>query len=48
MSYDKVLAQKVKHLTVYLRLDSMPTLLAFMSLFGGRSYMPAEKMHSLI
>jgi hypothetical protein len=46
--YDKVAAQKVKHLTVYLRLDSMPNLLAFTSLFGGRSYTPTEKMHPAI
>lgn len=35
--YEKVSAQKIKHLTVYLRLDSMPNLLAFASLFGGSS-----------
>ncbi|PVH97840.1 hypothetical protein DM02DRAFT_596977 [Periconia macrospinosa] len=47
-SYDKISAQKVQHLTVYLRLDSMPNLLAFTSLFGGRSYKPAEKVHPSI
>lgn len=47
-SYDKVAAQKVKHLTVYLRLDSMPTLLAFTSLFGGQSYKPTGKVHPSI
>lgn len=35
--YEKVSAQKIRHLTVYLRLDSMPNLLAFASLFGGSS-----------
>lgn len=35
--YDKVSAQKIRHLTVYLRLDSMPNLLAFASLFGASS-----------
>lgn len=33
--YDKVSSEKIKHLTVYLRLDSMPNLLAFASLLGG-------------
>lgn len=35
--YDKVSSEKIRHLTVYLRLDSMPNLLAFASLFGGSS-----------
>ena len=35
--FDKVEASKIRRLTVYLRLDSMPSLLAFTSLFGGQS-----------
>ncbi|KAF1949909.1 K(+)/H(+) antiporter-like protein 1 [Byssothecium circinans] len=46
--YDKVTAQKIRHFTVYLRLDSMPNLLAFTSLFGGLSSMPAEKVHPAV
>ncbi|KAF1974389.1 K(+)/H(+) antiporter-like protein 1 [Bimuria novae-zelandiae CBS 107.79] len=42
--YDKVASQKIKHLTVYLRLDSMPNLLAFASLFGG-SLQPKAVSH---
>ena len=43
--YDKLAAQKVKRLTVYLRLDSMPNLLAFVSLFGGNVDKPVPKYH---
>ncbi|KAJ4374041.1 hypothetical protein N0V83_002780 [Neocucurbitaria cava] len=43
--YDKIAAEKIKRLTVYLRLDSMPNLLAFTSLFGGDSAKPAPKTH---
>ncbi|KAF2254929.1 K(+)/H(+) antiporter-like protein 1 [Trematosphaeria pertusa] len=46
--YDKLAAEKIKHLTVYLRLDSMPNLLAFASLFGGQSFKPAPKIHPAI
>ncbi|KAH7078392.1 Sodium/hydrogen exchanger family-domain-containing protein [Paraphoma chrysanthemicola] len=42
--YDKVASEKIRRLTVYLRLDSMPNLLAFTSLFGG-SDKPAPKTH---
>lgn len=45
--YDKLAAEKVKRITVYLRLDSMPNLLAFTSLFGG-SQKPAPKVHPSI
>jgi len=43
--YDKVSAKKIRHLTVYLRLDSMPNLLAFASLFGGESSHSKAKHH---
>jgi hypothetical protein len=43
--YEKLAAEKVKRLTVYLRLDSMPNLLAFTSLFGGNADAPAPKIH---
>lgn len=43
--YEKLAAEKIKHLTVYLRLDSMPNLLAFTSLFGGNADVPAPKIH---
>jgi hypothetical protein len=45
VQYEKVAAEKVKRLTVYLRLDSMPNLLAFTSLFGGNADKPAPKIH---
>ncbi|KAF2876961.1 K(+)/H(+) antiporter-like protein 1 [Massariosphaeria phaeospora] len=43
--YDKLEAQKIRRLVVYLRLDSMPNLLAFASLFGGQSVRPTTKVH---
>ncbi|KAF1913674.1 Sodium/hydrogen exchanger family-domain-containing protein [Ampelomyces quisqualis] len=43
--YEKLAAEKIKRLTVYLRLDSMPNLLAFTSLFGGNADAPAPKTH---
>lgn len=45
--HEKLAAEKIKRVTVYLRLDSMPSLLAFTSLFGG-SQMPAPKVHPSI
>lgn len=45
--YDKLAAEKIKRVTVYLRLDSMPNLLAFTTLFGG-SQKPAPKVHPSI
>ncbi|KAF3046726.1 K(+)/H(+) antiporter [Didymella keratinophila] len=42
--FDKLAVEKIKRVTVYLRLDSMPNLLAFTSLFGG-SQTPAPKVH---
>ncbi|USP82382.1 uncharacterized protein yc1106_09656 [Curvularia clavata] len=44
VQYEKMAAEKIERLTVYLRLDSMPNLLAFTSLFGGTD-IPAPKMH---
>ncbi|KAF1937158.1 K(+)/H(+) antiporter-like protein 1 [Clathrospora elynae] len=43
--YEKLAAEKIKRLTVYLRLDSMPNLLAFTALFGGNADQPAPKTH---
>jgi hypothetical protein len=43
--YEKLAAEKIKRFTVYLRLDSMPNLLAFASLFGGNADKPAPKTH---
>lgn len=43
--YEKLAAEKIKRLTVYLRLDSMPNLLAFTSLLGGNADKPAPKTH---
>jgi hypothetical protein len=43
--YEKLAAEKIKRLAVYLRLDSMPNLLAFTSLFGGNADQPAPKTH---
>lgn len=45
MHYEKLAAEKITRLTVYLRLDSMPNLLAFTSLFGGQADAPAAKIH---
>jgi hypothetical protein len=45
MHYEKLSAEKIKRLTVYLRLDSMPNLLAFTSLFGGNADKPIPKIH---
>lgn len=45
MHYDKLAAEKIKRLTVYLRLDNMPSLLAFTSLFGGQADAPVAKLH---
>lgn len=44
VQYEKMAAEKIERLTVYLRLDSMPNLLAFASLFGGTD-IPAPKIH---
>jgi hypothetical protein len=43
--HEKLAAEKIKRLTVYLRLDSMPNLLAFTSLFSGTADAPAPKIH---
>ncbi|KAF3040235.1 K(+)/H(+) antiporter [Didymella heteroderae] len=47
VNFDKLAAEKIKRVTVYLRLDSMPNLLAFTSLFGS-SQKPAPKIHPSI
>lgn len=46
--YDKLASQKIQRLTIYLRLDSMPNLLAFASLFGKQSLKPAARVHPAI
>lgn len=46
--FEKVQADKIKRVTVYLRLDSMPNLLAFASLFGGQAQKQATKTHPLL
>jgi len=48
VNYDKLQAQKVQRLMVYLRLDTMPALLAFASLFGGKPQKPSAKIHPLL
>ncbi|KAH7402555.1 K(+)/H(+) antiporter-like protein 1 [Pyrenochaeta sp. MPI-SDFR-AT-0127] len=45
VQFDKLASEKIKRLTVYLRIDSMPNLLAFTSLFGGNTDKPAPKIH---
>jgi len=45
VNYEKMAAEKIQRMTVYLRLDSMPNLLAFTSLFGGNADKPAAKTH---
>ncbi|KAH7126844.1 Sodium/hydrogen exchanger family-domain-containing protein [Dendryphion nanum] len=45
---EKLEADKIKRITVYLRLDSMPNLLAFASLFGGKSEKQDTKLHPSI
>ncbi|KAF2709542.1 K(+)/H(+) antiporter-like protein 1 [Pleomassaria siparia CBS 279.74] len=43
--YEKLESQKIRRFTIYLRLDSMPNLLAFASLFGGQDVLPTPKSH---
>lgn len=43
----KLESSRVKSLLIYLRLDSMPTLLAFVSLFGARPHDFLERKHPL-
>jgi len=43
--YEKLESEKIRRLTIYLRLDSMPNLLAFSSLFGGQHALPTPKLH---
>lgn len=45
IQYEKMAAEKIQRMTVYLRLDSMPNLLAFTSLFSGTPDLPAAKLH---
>lgn len=42
---EKMRSNKIQRLTVYLRLDSMPNLLAFASLFGGSGEMQVASVH---
>ena len=41
----KLESSRVKSLLIYLRLDNMPTMLAFVSLLGGRPIESSEKKH---
>jgi len=45
VAIQKLESAKVKSLLVYLRLDNMPTLLAFVSLLGGKPSDPVENKH---
>jgi hypothetical protein len=45
MAYEKMESSKVHKMLVYLRLDNMPTLLAFMSLLGGNPQTGTAKLH---
>ncbi|KAL7779230.1 hypothetical protein CFE70_008733 [Pyrenophora teres f. teres 0-1] len=45
VQYEKMAAEKIQRMTVYLRLDSMPNLLAFTSLFSGTPDLLAAKQH---
>jgi hypothetical protein len=45
LTYEKMESSKVHKMLVYLRLDNMPTLLAFMSLLGGAPQSIAPKLH---
>jgi hypothetical protein len=45
INYEKLESQKVRRMTIYLRLDSMPNLLAFASLFGGQAVLAKPKLH---
>ncbi|KAF2735140.1 K(+)/H(+) antiporter-like protein 1 [Polyplosphaeria fusca] len=46
--YEKLESEKIKRFTIYLRLDSMPNLLAFASLFGGQHQKPTGKLHPTV
>lgn len=45
LTYEKLETSKVQRLLVYLRLDNMPTLLALVSLLGGRRQSAAPRIH---
>ena len=45
VAYEKMESSRIKSLLIYLRLDNMPTLLAFVSLLGGRSNESQQKLH---
>lgn len=45
VAQQKMESSRIKSLMIYLRLDNMPTLLAFVSLLGGRSNDLQEKLH---
>lgn len=47
ISYGKLESQNIHRLLVYLRLDNMPTLLAFVSLLGGNPQKIVAKTHPL-
>ncbi|KAF1990300.1 K(+)/H(+) antiporter-like protein 1 [Aulographum hederae CBS 113979] len=45
VAYEKLESSKIQKVLVYLRLDNMPTLLAFMSLLGGNPEAAVPKTH---
>lgn len=45
LAQQKMESSRIRSLLIYLRLDNMPTLLAFVSLLGGRSNESQEKLH---
>ena len=45
LTQQKMESSRIKSLMVYLRLDNMPTLLAFISLLGGKSNESQQRLH---
>ena len=45
ITQQKMESSRMKSLMIYLRLDNMPTLLAFVSLLGGRSNDSQQRLH---
>jgi hypothetical protein len=45
LAYEKIESSKIHKMLIYLRLDNMPTLLAFMTLLGGTPQTSAPKLH---
>jgi hypothetical protein len=45
LAYEKIESSKIHKMVVYLRLDNLPTLLAFMTLLGGNPQTSTGKLH---